>query len=157
MTRTEAIKAFVRLTRMTGGQDAWDAATVATWAEEVMRLEEPDVAQEATAQLIRSWTGAGRPPYAVWLEGYNRLRQRNRDENRRPALRSSTSEQMGPALYLASLIERAENGSETAITELGNWWRSGAAGKFLDRDKLDALGVDTRERNHPHPMAKAFD
>lgn len=147
MTRTEALKAISRLRYMTGGKDAWDEATTAAWAEQVATLDDPDAAQETTMQIVRTWTNPGVPPFAVWLQAYQRVRERRIERNIRPAIGSPMNAETGPKLYLDGLMDRARQGSTTAITELGNWWRGGAGKPFLDLDELNALGVDTRERH----------
>jgi len=105
-------------------------------------------------QLVRSYDQPGRPSYATWLATYNVIRKRRVDTNQRMSLPASQARRpMAPSEYLGLLKERARNGDQEAVTELGNYWRGGMGRTMLDRDELIALGCDVASKPFGHPMA----
>lgn len=147
MNRTDALRSMQRMIFMFGGRESWDEATIASWADQIVTLEDHDAAQEATMQLVRTWDQPGRPPYAVWLQAYEAIRRRYVTNHHRMSLPPSMArEPMPPSAYMASLMEAARKGDQTAITELGNFWRSKMGQSFLDKRELIALGVDVAEK-----------
>ena len=161
MTRSEAVRAIQRMILMFGGRESWDEATVASWAEQVAKCDDYEAACEATNRLVQTWEQPGRPPFAVWLKTYNVVRQRYIDEQRRPALeRGALYREIGASEYLSRLLDRARGGSVTAVTELGNWWRSGFGQPLLNKSELESLGVDTRQAkwdNVTRPAVRALE